>query len=163
MKLIGQFGPTTRTQSIIGWLGLMLFVALLLPWIAIAGGCILAGIIAIQRGERALAICLPAGLALLVLPALLFYLDGRWYQRISDFVLDDDRFTYTLCRNEESVHRQLDDILWVEHRMRRRRTQGYLVKFRDGDGIFISRSLSNSDELARALKDAANNRPRPGE
>jgi hypothetical protein len=59
------------------WIGLLIVGAILLPWIAIAIGSILVGIIAISRGERALIVCFPAGLALFVLPTLLIYLDRR--------------------------------------------------------------------------------------
>lgn len=158
MKLIGQFAPSTRSEVMLGWIGLAVVGAFLLPWIAIAIGCIMVGIGAIFRGERALIVCFPAGLALLLLPALLFYLDRRWYPRISQFVLDDNMLTYTLARESVATSRLIDDVSWVAHRMHRGHTRGYLVKFTDGSGIFVCRSLSSADELAIALKNAVKHR-----
>ncbi len=158
MKLIGQFAPSTRSEVILGWIGLAVVGTFLLPWIAIAIGCIIVGIGAVFRGERALIVCFPAGFALLLLPALLFYLDRRWYPRISRFVLDDNMLTYTLARESVATSRQIDDVCWVEHRMHRGHTRGYLVKFTDGSGIFVCRSLSSADELAIALKNVVKDR-----
>jgi hypothetical protein len=158
MKLIGRFPPTTRFQSIFGWLGLVIVAGFLLPWIVLAVGCILAGVVAIQRGEGSLIICLPAGVALLALPTLLFYFDCRWYPRIGGFILDGNVLTYTLARDSTSLHRKTDDVRWVKNRMHRGRTRGYLVKFQDGSGIFVCRSLSNADELARVLRESVDNR-----
>ena len=128
-----------------------------MPWIAIAVGCLLAGIVAIQRGEYSLIVCFPAGLALLVLPPLLFYLDCRCYRRVTGFALAGKDFTYTVSRDAVSIHRSSEDVCWVTNRMHRGRTTGYLIKFRDGGGIFVCRSLSNADELAGALKESAGN------
>ncbi len=158
MKLIGQFGPSTRSDLIFGWIGLAFVGVFLLPWITIAIGCITIGIGATFRGERALIVCFPAGVALLVLPALAFYLDRRWYPRISQFVLDDNVLSYTLPHESVATSRQIDDVRWVEHRMHRGHTRGYLVKFRDGNGIFVCRSLSSADELAIVLKNMVKNR-----
>lgn len=155
MKLVGQLPPFTRTQWILGWVGLAMVVVLLLPWILIAVGCILAGIGAIQRGEYSLVICLPAGLALLLLPALLVYLNGRWYPRVSGFSLDGRVLTYTLARAKVVVQRPTDEVRWVKNRMHRGHTRGYLVKFRDGCGIFVCRSITHADELARLLREEA--------
>lgn len=141
-----------------GWIGLAVVGAFLLPWIAIAIGCITVGIGAIFRGERSLIVCFPAGLALLLLPALLFYLDRRWYPRISQFVLDDNMLTYTRARESVATSRLVDDVRWVEHRMHRGHTRGYLVKFSDGSGIFVCRSLSSADELVIALKNVLKHR-----
>jgi hypothetical protein len=159
-KLSGQMETAGRSQTFVGAIGLVFVVAILLPWVVLAVGCILAGIVAIQRGERALVVCLPAGLALLVAPALLFWLDSRWYPRISGFVHDDDVLRYTLSRDSTSVTRPTDDVRWVTPRMHRGRTRGHLVKFRDGSGIFVCRSIPHADELAQALKEAANKRPK---
>jgi len=93
-----------------------------------------------------------------LLPALLFYLDRRWYPGISRFVLDDNRLTFTLARESVETSRQLDDVCWVEYRMHRGHTRGYLVKFTDGSGIFVCRSLSSADELAIALKNVVKDR-----
>jgi hypothetical protein len=134
------------------WIGLLIVGAILLPWIAIAIGSILVGIIAISRGERALIVCFPAGLALFVLPTLLIYLDRRWYPRISQFILEDNRLTFMRTHDPVATSRQISDVRWVERRRRRGRTHGYLVKFIDGSGIFLCWSLSNADELAIALK-----------
>ena len=152
MKLIGQFAPSTRSDLMFWWIGLAFVVVFLLPWIAIAIGCIIMGIAAVFRGERALIVCFPAGIALLALPTLVFNLDRRWYPRISQFVLDDDVLTYTLPRESVTMSRPINDVRWVEHRMHRWHTRGYLVKFRDGNGIFVCRSLSSADELAIVLK-----------
>lgn len=158
MKLIGQYAPATRSQSLIGWLGVIVAVALLLPWIALAIGCVLAGVVAIQRGERSLFVCLPAGVALLVLPALLCWLNYRWYPRIQGFILDGNEFSYTLARDSTVVHRSLDEVRWVQNRGRRRRSRGYLLKFQDGSGIYVSRALSNADELAGLLSNVLRER-----
>jgi hypothetical protein len=158
MKLVGQTTPSTRSELILGWIGLVVVGAFLLPWIVMAVGCVLAGIVAIQRGEHSLVICLPAGLALLLLPTLLFYLDHRWYPRISEFVLDEDVLTYTRGRDPVPVRRRTDDVRWVKNRMHKGRTRGYLVKFHDGSGIFVCRSLTHADELARALRESISDR-----
>lgn len=158
MKLIGQFAPSTRSDLVFGWIGLAFLSVFLLPWIMIAIGCITVGIGAVFRGERALIVCFPAGIALLVLPVLGFYLDRRWYPRISQFVLDDNVLTYTLSHESEAKSRQINDVRWVEHRMHRGHTRGYLVKFRDGSGIYVCRSLSNAHELAIVMKNMVKHR-----
>lgn len=158
MKLTGEVVPSTRSEVILGWIGLAVVGVFLLPWIAIAIGCIMVGMGAVFRGERALIVCFPAGLALLVLPALLFYLDRRWYPRISQFMLDDNMLTYTLANESVATSRQINDVRWVENRMHRGHTRGYLVKFSDGKGIMVCRSLSSSEELANALRNVVKNR-----
>ena len=158
MKLIGRFAPSTRSDLLLGWIGLAFVGAFIAPWIAIAIGCVIIGVGGIFRGERALIVCFPAGLALLLLPALLFWLDRRWYSPISQFALDDNMLTYTLARKSVTASRLIDDVRWVEHRMHRGYTRGYLVKFTDGSGIFVCRSLSSADELAIALKNAVKHR-----
>lgn len=152
MRLEGQFPPSTRSQTILGWIGLAIVGAFLLPWIAIGVACILAGIRAISIGENSLIICLPAGLALLILPATLFYLDHRWYARISSFTLEEGQISYTFSRSQDLRTQRVENVCWVGPRMSRGRTRGYLIKFKDGSGIFVCRSLTNADELARALK-----------
>lgn len=66
--------------------------------------------------------------------------------------------TYTLARESVATSRLIDDVRWVEHRMHRGHTRGYLVKFTDGSGIFVCRSLSNSHELAIALENVVKHR-----
>jgi hypothetical protein len=119
---------------------------------------VVAGVGATARGEPALAVCLPAGLALLGLPLWLFYLDRRWYPPISGFVLDNDLLICTFARDPVSLSHRADDVIWVAHRMRHGRTRGYQVKFRDGSAIYVCRSITNADELARVLQDSIGNR-----
>jgi hypothetical protein len=158
MKLIGTFARSTRSNVISSWIGLAVIGIFLLPWIAIAIGCILIGIGAVIRGEHALTVCLPTGLAVLLLPSLLFYLDRRWYRRISQFVLDGSILTYKFARDSVETSQKIQDVRWVEHRTRRGHTHGYLVKFKDGSGIFVCRSLSSADELAKLLKNVTKDR-----
>ncbi len=95
MKLVGQVVPSTRSEVIPIWIGLAVVGAFLLPWIAIAIGCIMVGI---------------------------------------------------------------NDVRWVENRKHRGHTRGYLIKFSDGNGIYVCRSLSSSDVLANALNNVVKNR-----
>lgn len=162
MKLVGQIPPSTRSELIFGWVGLSVAVVFLLPWATIAVGSVLAGIVAIQRGDRSLVICLPAGLALMLLPALLIYLNGRWYRRISEFSLDGNVFRYTLARAKVVEQRATDEVRWVKNRMHRGHTRGYLVKFQDGCGIFVCRSITHADEFARVLREEASGRRKAG-
>jgi hypothetical protein len=155
MKLTGQFPPTTRSETILGWFGLVIVIAFLLPWIVMAVGCIVVGAGSLLQGDYALAICLPAGLALLILPIVLFYLDHRWYARVSNFALDGRQITYSVPGAKDAKMQEIDDVRWVKTRMHRGKTRGYLVKFHDGSGVFVCRSLTNADELARALKESA--------
>lgn len=158
MKLIGEYKDPSQSETIAGWIGLVAFGAILLPWIAIAMGCITNGAGALFRGDRGLIVCLPAGIALLLLPTLLVYLNRRWYAPISRFELDDSIFTFTLAHKSDARKRSIDDIRWLEHRVRRGHTRGYIIKFIDGCGIYISRELDNADELAQAIKTSIKNR-----
>jgi hypothetical protein len=158
MKIVGQNKDHPQSEAITNWLGLIAFGAMLLPWIAIAIGCVTLGVGAIFRGDRELIVCLPAGIALLLLPTLLVYLAGLWYAPISGFELDGSMFTYTLDRKSDAKKRSIDDIRWLDHRMRRGHTRGYVIKFTDGCGIYVPRSLDKSDELAQAVKASIKNR-----
>lgn len=152
MKLSGQLEPSTQSEQMLGWAGLAVVGAILLPWIAIAIGSIMVGIVAISRGDRALIVCFPAGLALFLLPALFIYLNSRWYPRISQFVLEDNLLTFIRTHDSVATSRPLSDIRWLDHKMRRGHTRGYLIKFTDGRGVYISRSIGNADELAKMIK-----------
>lgn len=156
MKLSGQFPPATRSERIQGWLGGVVIFVFLLPWIAIAVGCILVGIGSIFRGDTTLLICLPAGLALLILPTVLLYLERRWYPRISSFTVDGSQLVYCLAGQSNLTYKELADVRWISHqRSRAGKTRGFRVKFRDGSGIYFCRSLPNADAFAQLLRESS--------
>lgn len=152
--LSGRNPEPTRSDLVARYVGLAVFSVLLLPWLALAIGCLLLGIVGIVRGETQLLIGLPAGIALLVAGPLLFYLDRRRYPPISSFEYADGVLRYTLSNGQAEHSRPRDDVRRVVCRRGRRRRshRGYQVMFADRKWIFIPRDLPNADQLCDQLQ-----------
>ncbi|MFO0924894.1 MAG: hypothetical protein U0905_20705 [Pirellulales bacterium] len=161
MKLSGQYPEATTRDKVIGWIGMGFVAAVLSPWILVAVGCMVVGVGSYFRGDRSLLICFPAGVALIVLPIVLVYLDHRRYPRIVGFDLDEEQFVFRFPRALDKTTRSVREVCWVENRMSKYgKTRGYRVRFQDGRGIFFSRSLPHADELASALRELAAANPK---
>lgn len=151
--LVGRYPETTVRDSIAGYIALILICVILLPWIAIAAGCILLGVHGIARGEPSVIIGLPAGIALLFAGPLLLYLKKRWYPPICQFDFDGQELRYAFRENQIAEIRSVNEVCKVVRRKgaKAHKTWGYDVMFEDRSWIHISRSLTNADELYEAL------------
>ncbi len=157
--LVGRRYESTPWEQAAGYVALLVVAVFFLPWIAIEVGCILMGLMAIERSEPDLLIGLPAGLALLLALPLLIYFRRRWYPSVRQFEYDKGVLKYAVNPHEERESRQADEVQKViPQRGRHRHVYGYLVQFTDGKWISISRELTNADQLYAALQNELNAR-----
>ena len=132
----------------------LLFALFLIPWIAVAAGMIVMGIVGIQRNENALLIGLPAGFALLLaLAAFITFVGRRKPRRIDAFDYDNRRLTYWGSQIGPTQHRCLADIAFVGRNFTHRGGQltGYDIRFCDDVQIFVSKELTDADKLYELL------------
>jgi hypothetical protein len=150
--LVGRRYESTPWEQAAGYLLLLAALVFFLPWIAIAVGCILMGLLAIERSEPSLLIGLPAGLALLLALPLLLYFKRRWYPPVREFEYDQGVLKYALHPTDVRECRLVDEIKQVVPRKGRRGgVYEYLVQFSDGQWISIPSHLTDANELYAAL------------
>lgn len=153
MLLVGRCPESTASQRVAAYVGVVVLITLMMPWLLISAGCIVVGCLAIPGGETGLMICLPAGLTLLIGPAALIYLQRRWYPSISGFTFDGITLQFKFRQNGDLQSRAVTDVLTIcKAKKPRRPVRGYYVTFRDRQSIFIPRFLTNADELYETLR-----------
>lgn len=155
--LIGEYRPEPASgqQILVQCLAYILAAALLLPWVLLGVGLIIAGSLAISRGQQELIVCLPAGVALLAGIPLITYLKYRWHPTVQRFKYDGTTLQLLLNRQTEYQSQLATDVTAIYRRKRPkgRRVSGHDIYFRDGAKIFLPRWLSNADLLVSHLTD----------
>jgi hypothetical protein len=132
---------------------LMLARLVLTPWVLMAGGLLFVGIGSLFRKDwEELRICLPAGIALSSLlvgvPLWLWLRSPRW---IHEFRYTEGLLKYVTKPGALPVIKAVAEIAKVSE-VRKGRVEGYLICFRDGERIALSRRMPNADKLYSALQ-----------
>lgn len=153
--LIGEYHPepATRYQTLVQCLVYGLAVLVILPWLLLGLGLIIAGTLAVSRGQKELIICLPAGVALLAGIPLITYLKYRWQPTVQRFEYDGSTLKLLLNRETEYICHPVTNVtaFYRRKRPKSRRVRGYEIAFSDGSSVYLPCWLSNSDLLVSHL------------
>jgi hypothetical protein len=160
--LIGENAPSTIAERVVGP---ALIVAFLTPWFLMGAGMLFVGLLALgpRQGDIPdLWICLPGGVALLLVVGLiLFWVFWRMpRQTISYFEFDGGTLTL-VTRMYGRVTRPADELREVvEERGRRGRgLRGWWLRFRQDGWVFLRLSTSNAKELVQQIGPGAGYSP----
>jgi hypothetical protein len=151
--LAGEFAVPER--SLLGALGAALaygHVAIVLaPFFMLGVMCIMVGLLALDRGDKDLLVCLPAGVAIIgVMVGAPFLV--RWlYPPIARFEYDGAAFTHWRRWDADPVTHAVHQIKSTFPCTTRRGVWGYMVKFHDRSRVFVNRAMPNAEALYRQL------------
>ncbi len=132
---------------------LTLLLLFLMPWLLMTAGLLYVGIGSLFRKDwQELRLCLPAGIALTVAIAGVFWWWLRSPRRIHEFSYAEGFLEFVTKPGAPSVMREVAEIAKVSEYFERR-SAGYLIQFRDGQKIAVNRHVPNAARLYAALQE----------
>jgi hypothetical protein len=151
--IAGTERPELPQPLLVRVLVVMLARLVLTPWVLMAGGLLYIGIGSLFRKDwEELRICLPAGIALSLLlvgvPVWLWLRSPHW---IHEFRYAEGVLESVTQPGGPPVMKGAAEIASV-CKVRQGRTECYLIGFRDGERVALSRRVPNADELYAALR-----------
>jgi hypothetical protein len=150
--IAGTERPEPPQPLLVRVLLLVVLRLVLAPWLLLAGGLLYVGIGSLFRKDGDdLWICLPAGLALSAvlvgIPLWLWCRSPRW---VHEFRYAEGFFEYVTRPGTPPEFRPVSEIESATE-LRDGRAEGYLIRFRDGGKVALSRRVTNADQLYAAL------------
>lgn len=150
-RIEGVYVRPSAVDTIVGY---SLLALMFLPWAALGGGMIAVALLTLNRNDRGLFVLLPAGAMVLLAPILVpLWVRLRQAPSILEFGYEPGQLSYRV-RNQRLPYKvAVESITRIRPVYARRgRRTGYLLQFGDGTSAFLSKRVTQADELHEALQ-----------